>query len=170
MAIGWRWMVWFLTYAKMRHERFDVANKTIDADMIRELASLLSETELSEIEIEQSGLRVRVVRGGVAAMPAVAAIAPAVAAPAAGAAPAVAEVNANTVTSPMVGTVYLAPEPGAPVFINVGDTVAEGQTLFVVEAMKVMNAIPAPKAGKVVQILVTDGQPIEYGEPMIVIE
>ena len=145
-----------------------MANKTIDADMIRELANLLSETELSEIEIEQSGLRVRVVRGGVAAAPAVTAIAPAAAV--AAASPAAAEISANTVTSPMVGTVYLSPEPGATVFANVGDTVSEGQTLFVVEAMKVMNAIPAPRAGKVTQILVTDGQPVEYGQPLIVIE
>ncbi len=160
--------------------------RDIDQDLIRELARLVKETELSEIEVEQEGLRIRVAREIVAApiasIPAVnvpvAASAP-VAAPAAQApaapaqAPATsseAEPKPGTVTSPMVGTAYRAPEPGAQPFIEVGASVEVGQTVLIVEAMKTMNPIPAPKAGTVTAILVDDAQPVEYGEPLLVIE
>ena len=141
----------------------------IDRDMIRALAELLDETRLTEIEIEHQGLRVRVARQPGAAAPVQ------YAAPAAphAAQPVIAEslgAHPGAVTSPMVGTVYLAPEPGATPFIAVGDAVETGQTLFIVEAMKTMNPIAAPKSGKVVRILVKDGQPVEFGEPLVIIE
>ena len=141
----------------------------IDRDMIRALAELLDETRLTEIEIEHEGLRVRVARqpGAVApvqyAAPAISHAAQPVIAESLGAHP-------GAVTSPMVGTVYLAPEPGATPFIAVGDAVETGQTLFIVEAMKTMNPIAAPKSGKVARILVKDGQPVEFGEPLVIIE
>jgi acetyl-CoA carboxylase biotin carboxyl carrier protein len=141
--------------------------------LVRALASILSETNLAEIEWEQKGTRVRVSRGGTAvsaaAAPAPAAVA-APAAPAVEAAPIDARANPNAVKSPMVGTVYLAPAPGAAHFIAVGSEVKQGQTLLIVEAMKTMNQIHAPRAGKVTQILVENGQPVEYGEPLVVIE
>ncbi len=142
----------------------------IDRDMIRALAELLDETRLTEIEIEHEGLRVRVARQPGSAAPVMQYAAPAlpVAAPAAGIESAAAHPGA--VTSPMVGTVYLAPEPGATPFVAVGDAVETGQTLFIIEAMKTMNPIAAPKSGKVVRILVKDGQPVEFGEPMAIIE
>jgi len=147
----------------------------IDQNLIRELAGLLTETDLSEIEIEQNGLRVRVARtiSMVAAAPAPAPAAAPVAAPqpVAGAAhSAEPALKPGTVTSPMVGTAYRSPEPGAASFVEVGSTVREGQTLVIVEAMKTMNQIPAPKAGTVTAILVEDGQPVEFGEPLLVIE
>ncbi len=150
-----------------------MASKSIDADIIRELAGLLTETDLNEIEIEQNGFRIRVARGGAMSNTIHAPVA--VSAPQAAPVPAAGAVaetdhSTNAVTSPMVGTVYLSPEPGAPVFVNVSDKVTEGQTLFIVEAMKVMNAIPSPRSGTVTQILATDGQPVEYGEPLVVIE
>jgi acetyl-CoA carboxylase biotin carboxyl carrier protein len=141
----------------------------IDHDMIRQLASLLKETDLSEIEVEHDDLRVRVARtlnitAPVHAAPAaVAAAAPAAAAPAASA-------SAGAVASPMVGTAYLAPEPGARPFVDVGQSVKQGQTILIIEAMKTMNAIPAPRAGTVTQILVEDGTPVEFGEPLVIIE
>ena len=121
----------------------------IDSAAVRELAQLLKETGLTEIEIEHNGARIRVSRG---------AAAPAVSGPPAGAVP-----------SPMVGTVFLSPEPGKPAFISVGHTVKEGDTLFIVEAMKTMNAITAPKGGKVVEINVADGNPVEFGQTLCVI-
>ncbi len=145
----------------------------LDEELVRKLSGLLDETGLTEIEYEGGGHRIRVVRGGtvLAAAPAPAAPPPAAAT---GAVPADAasddSVPANAVTSPMVGTAYCAPEPGAPAFVSVGDTVKEGQTLLIIEAMKVMNQIPSPRAGKVSQILVQDGQPVEYGEPLLIIE
>lgn len=154
----------------------------IDKELIRDLANILNDTDLSEIEIEQDDLRIRVSRSApaatvyAAAPPAYAAPAPvAPAAPAALAAPAAAAAAparnpANTVTSPMVGTVYLSPAPGARAFVEVGATVKEGQTLLIVEAMKTMNQIPAPKSGKVTEIIVNDAQPVEYGEALVVIE
>ncbi|MDX5360085.1 MAG: acetyl-CoA carboxylase biotin carboxyl carrier protein [Alphaproteobacteria bacterium] len=146
-----------------------MAKGTIDQDLIRQLANLLDETKLTEIEVEQDGTRVRVARAGVAAaVPAPVAAAPQ-AAPAVEAAPA-AHDPSKTVTSPMVGTVYLAPEPGAAAFVQPGDQVQEGQTLFIVEAMKVMNPIAAPRGGRVKQILVNDGEPVEYGEPLLILE
>ncbi len=144
----------------------------IDGDAVRELANLLDETGLAEIELEQNGLRLRVAKAvGQSFVAPVAAPAPA---PAAAAAPASAAGETadhpGAVTSPMVGTVYVAAEPGAKPFISVGDSVTEGQTLLIVEAMKTMNQIPAPKAGKVTSILVANGQPVEFGEPLVVIE
>ena len=146
----------------------------IDKGLIRDLANILNETDLTEIEVEQEDVRIRVsrvsatqyVQAPVAAAPAAAAAGPAAAAPAV---PAPRD-NANAVNAPMVGTVYLSPAPGSRSFVEVGATVKEGQTLLIIEAMKTMNQIPAPRSGKVVEILVTDAQPVEYGEPLIVIE
>ena len=139
--------------------------------MIRRLAKLLKETGLTEIEFETDDARIRVNAGAssplIAAAPAVApAAAPAALAPAAPSADAPA---AGSVSSPMVGTAYLSPEPNAAAFVKVGDRVAKGQTILIIEAMKVMNPIPAPHAGTVTQILVQDGQPVEFGEPLMVI-
>jgi acetyl-CoA carboxylase biotin carboxyl carrier protein len=142
-----------------------------DSALIRELASLLDETHLTEIEIERSGLRLRVARNIsiAAAMPATFQGA---AAPAAAAAAAVADLSTHpgVVPSPMVGTAYWSPEPGAKPFIEVGTKVSAGQTLLIIEAMKTMNQIPSPRAGTVTQILVEDGQPVEFGEPLVIIE
>jgi acetyl-CoA carboxylase biotin carboxyl carrier protein len=144
-----------------------------DKDLIRELAALLDETGLTEIEIEHEGRRVRVARGGKVTQPAF-----------------VSDlgdrearepsrgtgrnedfiVHPGTVTSPMVGTAYRSPEPGATPFVEIGTKVAAGQTLVIIEAMKTMNQIPSPRAGTVIAILVEDGQPVEYGEPLAVIE
>jgi acetyl-CoA carboxylase biotin carboxyl carrier protein len=142
-----------------------------DSALIRELALLLDETSLTEIEIERAGLRVRVARNVTvtAAMPASfhPAAAAAVAVPAASADLAK---HPGVVPSPMVGTAYWAPEPGAKPFIDVGSKVSAGQTLLIIEAMKTMNQIPSPRAGTVTQILVEDGQPVEFGEPLVIIE
>jgi acetyl-CoA carboxylase biotin carboxyl carrier protein len=146
------------------------AKPGVDASAVRELAKLLKETGLTEIEIEHNGARIRVSRGGGAAVAApVLASAPVAAAPAAPAAAAPSGPPAGAVPSPMVGTVYIAAEPGKPPFISVGKTVKEGDTLFVVEAMKTMNAITAPKGGTVKEINVTDGTPVEYGQILCVI-
>lgn len=155
-------------------------NKKFDTALIRDLAVLLDETNLSEIELEQGDTRIRVARQmsinapvNVAAPAPAAAVAPAATEPAAAAAAPVAEAPAQsgaTVTSPMVGTAYLAPEPGAAPFIQVGDKVTEGQSILIIEAMKTMNHIPATKAGTVKQILVDDAQPVEFGEPLIIVE
>ena len=145
----------------------------VDKAMIRELAALMDETGLTEIEIEHKELRLRVARGVMAA--------PAYAAPdalgVAGTLAASAKARATeagdhpgTVKSPMVGTAYRSPEPGAATFVEIGTVVQAGQTVLIVEAMKTMNHIPAPKSGTVVQIIVQDGQPVEYGEPLLVIE
>jgi len=148
------------------------AKSAIDKEIIRELAELLDETGLSEIEIEQEGLRVRVMRGGQVT----AAVAPQmIAAPAAGAAPSAPAGDdpaghPGAVKSPMVGTAYRAPSPEAANFVEVGQQVEQGQTLLIIEAMKTMNQIPSPRAGKVVDILVTDGQPVEFDEPLVIIE
>src|SRR5262245_9984127 len=147
--------------------------KSDDSALIRELALLLDETSLTEIEIERAGLRVRVARNVTvsAAMPAnfqpMAAAAAAVSA-----APAATDLakHPGVVPSPMVGTAYWAPEPGAKPFIEVGAKVSAGQTLLIIEAMKTMNQIPSPRAGTVTQILVEDGQPVEFGEPLVIIE
>jgi acetyl-CoA carboxylase biotin carboxyl carrier protein len=140
----------------------------IDEALIRKLAKLLKETGLTEIEFETDDARIRVNAG--ASGPVIAA-APALAAPAAAAvaAPAADAPAAGSVSSPMVGTAYLSPEPNAAAFVKVGDRVAKGQTILIIEAMKVMNPIPAPHAGTVTQILVQDGQPVEFGEPLMVI-
>lgn len=151
----------------------------VDPGLVRELAAILNDTGLSEIEVEHGELRLRLARTlTVAAAPASfvqaapAAAIPAAPAPAAAAAPAAADLSKHpgAVPSPMVGTAYLSPEPGAATFIKVGDSVSQGQTLMVVEAMKTFNPIPAPRAGKVTAILVTDAQPVEFGEPLVIIE
>ena len=142
-----------------------------DGALIRELALLLDETGLTEIEIERAGLRVRVARNIsiAAAMPAN--FAPAASATTAAAAPeADLSQHPGAVPSPMVGTAYWSPEPGAKPFIEVGAKVSVGQTLLIIEAMKTMNQIPSPRAGTVTQILVEDGQPVEFGEPLVIIE
>jgi acetyl-CoA carboxylase biotin carboxyl carrier protein len=146
-----------------------------DSALVRELALLLDETSLTEIEIERAGLRLRVARNISVAATMPMAAAPAVlpaAASAAAPAPAAADLSKHpgAVTSPMVGTAYWAPEPGAKPFIDVGAKVSVGQTLLIIEAMKTMNQIPSPRAGTVTQILVEDGQPVEYGEPLVIIE
>jgi len=147
----------------------------VDKSLIRELGQLLDETNLTEIEICEGNKSIRVARGNATVTAAVAAPAPAAAAPAvpAASAPASADVaadEAGAVPSPMVGTVYLSPQPGADPFVKVGDAVSEGQTLLIVEAMKVMNQIPAPRSGTVKRIAVEDGQPVEFGETLVVIE
>jgi acetyl-CoA carboxylase biotin carboxyl carrier protein len=143
----------------------------IDRELIRELAKLLDETGLTEIEIEREGLRVRVGRGGLAAP----AAAPLYAAPAAVPLPAAAgpddpAKHPGAVTSPMVGTAYRGAAPGAAPFVDLGSKVVIGETLLIIEAMKTMNQIPAPRSGTVTQILIEDGQPVEYGEPLVIIE
>jgi acetyl-CoA carboxylase biotin carboxyl carrier protein len=147
----------------------------IDNDAIRQLAELLDDTNLTEIEVAAGDNRIRVARQGVAvaAAPAAAPATP-IAAAAAAAAPAAASADAashpGAVKSPMVGVVYFAPEPGAAPFISVGSSVSEGQTVMLIEAMKTFNPIRATKSGKVTQILATDGHPVEYDEPLIIIE
>jgi acetyl-CoA carboxylase biotin carboxyl carrier protein len=139
------------------------------AETIRELAVLLAETGLTEIEVEQNGVRLRVSRAvttvvghaGVAAAPAAATAAPATEAPKGP--------PAGAVPSPMVGTVYLAPEPGKPPFVKVGSTVKEGDTLMIVEAMKTMNPILAPRSGTITEICISDAQPVEFGQTLLVI-
>ncbi len=162
----------------------DKGAMNVDTDLVRQLAELLDETQLTEIEVEDGNRKVRVVR-----KPAPAAIAaPAAPPPAAPAAPPPAapdpaggdaaatapghglEDHPGAVPSPMVGTVYLAPEPGADVFIKVGQAVSEGDTLLIVEAMKVMNPITAPKSGTVKSILVENAEPVEFGQPLVIVE
>jgi acetyl-CoA carboxylase biotin carboxyl carrier protein len=155
----------------------DKKREGVDPDLVRELASILAESGLSEIEVEHGELRLRLARTlTAAAAPATTHYvqAPVHHAPAAVASAPVAEADPakhpGAVPSPMVGTAYLSPEPGAPSFVKVGDTVTAGQTLLVVEAMKTFNPIPAPRAGKVIAILVTDSQPVEFGEPLLILE
>ena len=160
----------------MARQPADKSSKHDDSALIRELALLLDETSLTEIEIERAGLRVRVARNISVAASIPSAYMPAVAtAPAAAAAPAAAGAtdfakHPGVVPSPMVGTVYWSPEPGAKPFVEVGSRVTAGQTLLIIEAMKTMNQIPSPRAGTVTQILIEDGQPVEFGEPMVIIE
>ena len=156
--------------------KVDTKFSSEDSALIRELALLLDETSLTEIEIERAGLRLRVARNiSIAAeMPASfapAAVAPAAAAAAASSEPATDYANhPGVVPSPMVGTAYWSPEPGAKPFVEIGVKVSAGQTLLIIEAMKTMNQIPSPRAGTVTQILVEDGQPVEFGEPLVIIE
>jgi acetyl-CoA carboxylase biotin carboxyl carrier protein len=140
---------------------------SIDPELVKELTRLLEENNLSEIEVQRGDQRVRVARGG-AASPA----APASAVVQAGAvlSPADHAKHPGVVLSPMVGTAYRSPEPGAKPFVDVGSEVREGETLLIIEAMKTMNTIPAPRAGTVTRILVEDGQPVEYGEPLLILE
>lgn len=150
---------------------------SIDQKLIRELADILTETDLSEIEVEQGDLRVKVARklssapmhvaAPVASAPAPATETPAKPADAQSAEPAR---HPGSVPSPMVGTAYMSPSPDAAPYINIGDKVKAGQTLMIVEAMKTMNQIPSPRAGTVTAILVEDAQPVEYGEPLMIIE
>lgn len=143
----------------------------VDLKLVRQLAALLDETALSEIEVEDGGRKIRVARNmtvSTAAAP-VAVSAPASAATVA-APMAPAGDHPGTVKSPMVGTVYLAPDPDAPPFVAVGASIKEGDTILIIEAMKVMNPIVAPRAGKVSQILVGSGQPVEFDQPLVVIE
>lgn len=144
----------------------------VDTKLVRELADLLNETGLSEIEVEDGDRKIKVSRQLVAAAPLAMAAAAPIAAPAAAHAPIAAEpaVAANALKSPMVGTVYLSPEPGAAPFAAVGDKVAVGDTLLIVEAMKVMNPIIAPSGGTVKAVLVESGQPVEFDQPLMVIE
>ncbi len=144
----------------------------IDEEAIRSLAEVLNDTGLSEIEVEQKGLRIRVARtlSATVSAPAPMSIEPAAAPKPAADPDADLATHPGAVTSPMVGTAYRAPEPGAAPFVEVGSTVERGQTLMIVEAMKTMNHIPAPRAGTVTAILVENGQPVEYGEPLMIIE
>jgi acetyl-CoA carboxylase biotin carboxyl carrier protein len=152
--------------------------KLPDSKTIKELAELLNDTGLSEIEVETGDLRIRVARQATAVSTTIAAPAPVAAAPAPMAetadtpspAPTPAAEHPGAVKSPMVGTAYLAPEPGAADFIKVGDQVSAGQTLVIIEAMKTMNPIAAPKAGKIVEIIVANEQPVEFDEVLVVIE
>ncbi|MFU0503114.1 acetyl-CoA carboxylase biotin carboxyl carrier protein [Pseudaminobacter sp. NGMCC 1.201702] len=152
----------------------------VDQQLVRDLAGILNDTNLTEIEVELGDLKVRVSRQA-AAMHAVAAPAPvnsvhvapppaAAPAPAANAAAPAPDISRNAVPSPMVGTAYLAPAPDAKPFIEVGQAVKEGQTLLIIEAMKTMNQIPSPRSGTVTAILFEDAQPVEYGMPLVVIE
>lgn len=155
---------------------------TIEPDFIRQLAGILNDTDLTEIEVEQEGLRIRLARQVEVptqvsyAMPQMAPMAAPVAAPAVASVPAAAPAaadpaaSANAVRSVIVGTAYLSPEPGARPFISVGDVVRAGQTLLIVEAMKHMNQIAAPRAGKVTHILVKDGDPVEFDQALVVVE
>ncbi|WP_239016497.1 acetyl-CoA carboxylase biotin carboxyl carrier protein [Sphingorhabdus pulchriflava] len=144
----------------------------VDTKLVRELAELLNDTGLSEIEVEDGDRKIKVARtiNAVAAAPVTVAAPVAVAAPAAPAEAAAPAVPANAVKSPMVGTAYLTPEPGAPAFVSVGDKVSAGDTLLIVEAMKVMNPITAPNGGTVKAIFVESGQPVEFDQPLMVIE
>jgi acetyl-CoA carboxylase biotin carboxyl carrier protein len=159
--------------ARQPDNKPDAKFKSDDSALIRELALLLDETSLTEIEIERAGLRVRVARNIsiAASMPSNFQAAPA-SVPAAAAPVDVADVakHPGVVPSPMVGTVYWASEPGAKPFVEVGVKVSVGQTLVIIEAMKTMNQIPSTRAGTVTQILVEDGQPVEFGEPLVIIE
>ncbi len=152
-------------------ERLSANKPGIDAEAIRALSELLTETGLTEIEVEQNGARIRVARAGaiaaLASAPLAAAPAPAAAA-ATSPSPATGP-QAGAVTSPMVGTVYSASEPGKPPFVTVGQQIKEGDTLFIVEAMKTMNPIPAPRGGIVKEICVENGSPVEFGQTLLIL-
>ncbi len=160
---------------KLPLDRREDRSRGVDIELIRELASVLDDTGLTEIEIGEGERRIRIARTAAAAPAAWAPPAP----PAPAAEPAAAADDAEAVpdashpgavTSPMVGVVYRAAEPGAEPFISVGDTVSEGQTLFIVEAMKTMNPIRAPRGGRVARILAENGAPVEYGEVLLILE
>ncbi len=159
--------------ARQPDDKTAAKDKSDDSALIRELALLLDETNLTEIEIERAGLRVRVARNVSIAASVPAGYQPAAGPAAASVTPAaVADMakHPGVVPSPMVGTAYWASEPGAKPFVEVGAKVTVGQTLLIIEAMKTMNQIPSPRAGTVTQILVEDGQPVEFGEPLVIIE
>ena len=151
-----------------------MAKFQLDTEFVRQLAQILQESNLGEIELADGDKHIRVARPSVtmAAAPLAAPAAVAPAAAAAAPAPTAAEAGKHpgAVTSPMVGTAYLSPEPGASAFVKVGDTVKEGQTLMIVEAMKTMNHIPSPRSGTVKRILVEDGMPVEYGSALMIVE
>lgn len=149
-----------------------MAKDKFNSELVRELAELLNDTGLTEIEYGQDDWHIRVAKNITVSA---AAVAPAAYAPAGAAAPAAGDEgdlsnHPGAVTSPMVGVAYLSPDPDSPQFVNVGDNVAEGATLCLVEAMKVFNPIHAPKSGKVTRILISTGSPVEYGDPMFIIE
>jgi|SRR5579859_4928006 len=153
-----------------------LGEEPFDVRLVRDLADVLNETGLTEIEVERGDLRIRVAKTLTVAAAAPAAVPATTVAPAGGLAPAAAAVAAppakpagDMVKSPMVGTVYLQSQPGSPPFVRVGDRVSQGQTLLLVEAMKTMNPIGAPRDGVVAELLVADGQPVEYGEPLVVL-
>lgn len=156
-------------------DKKDHKDHGLEANWIRELAGILEETGLTEIEIEKDAVRLRVSRqGGIApsyaAPPQLAPAATAAAAPMAAPAAAPTSDHPGAVKSPMVGTAYLSPSPGAAAFAKEGSQVTEGQTILIIEAMKTMNPIAAPRSGKVVKVLVTDAQPVEFDEPLLIIE
>ena len=164
-----------MTGPQTKGSKMSIKKTGVDQQLIRDLAGILNDTNLTEIEVELGDLKVRVSRQAPAAVHAIAApqagYAPAAQpAASAAAAPAAADPSKNAVPSPMVGTAYLAPSPDAKQFIEVGQQVKEGQTLLIIEAMKTMNQIPAPRAGTVTKILIEDAQPVEYGEPLVIIE
>ncbi len=156
----------------MSGERKSKDKLAIDPDLVRELARLLEETGLSEIEFERDGQRVRVARQmqALAAGPSRLGPAASVPLPVAEAGPIDPAKHPGVVTSPMVGTAYVGPEPGSRPFVEVGTRVQTGDTLLIVEAMKTMNQIPSPRTGTVIQVLIEDGQPVEFGEPLMIIE
>lgn len=151
-----------------------MAKFEMDTEFIRKLADVLEETHLGEIEMADGERRIRIARPQITVAAAPAAMALSSAVPAAAPAPAAGAADPGAhpgaVKSPMVGTAYLAPEPGKPVFVNVGDKVAAGQTLLIIEAMKTFNPIKAPKAGTVTQVLVENAQPVEFGQPLMIVE
>ncbi|MBS0539113.1 MAG: acetyl-CoA carboxylase biotin carboxyl carrier protein [Proteobacteria bacterium] len=153
-----------------------MAKFEMDTEFIRKLAKLLEETNLGEIEMADGDRKIRVARPAVVAAPVAApvAVGPAAVVPAAAIAAAAPAGDLSThpgaVKSPMVGTAYLSPEPGKPQFVSVGDKVTAGQTVLIIEAMKTFNPIKAPKAGTVVQVLIENGQPVEFGQPLMIVE
>jgi acetyl-CoA carboxylase biotin carboxyl carrier protein len=163
-----------MTGQQTEGSKMSIKKTGVDQQLIRDLAGILNDTNLTEIEVELGDLKVRVSRQAPAAVHAIAApqagYAPAAQPAASAAAPAAADPSKNAVPSPMVGTAYLAPSPDAKAFIEIGQKVKEGQTLLIIEAMKTMNQIPSPRAGTVMAILFEDGQPVEYGMPLVVIE
>lgn len=168
----------------MADDKKTLKNDGIDATLVRQLAEILKDTDLTEIEVERDELRIRVAREITVAAPMQYAVAPQAAAPVAAPAPAAAAAPAampsdpativaksgEDVKSPMVGTVYLSPAPGADPFVKAGDKVKKGQTLLIIEAMKTMNPIPAPRDGVVQELVVGDAQPVEFGERLAVLE
>ncbi len=164
---------------KMTTKKIDkVKHTTIDTKIIRDLAEILNDTNLTNIELEQGELRICVSRQNTSAIPEQTIYAP-ISTPTVAVTPPSASItetpiqedkSKNAITSPMVGTAYLAPSPGAQPFVEIGQNVSEGQALLIIEAMKTMNQIPSPRSGTVTSIFVKDGQPVEFGEPLIVIE
>lgn len=150
----------------------DKSKRDIDEDLVHQLTRLLDETGLTEIEYGRDGWHIRVAKGGGGAVAATPPPSVATSPQPAGEIPSAEALTeiANAVTSPMVGVVFTSSDPGSPPFVKAGDTVSEGQTLLLVEAMKVFNPITAPRAGKVTQILITNGAPVEFGEPLLILE